>query len=71
MTRFAGITREGYEFFIERIDPRDFPAASDRWKQLRSEGWDVEALGCDDGGQVTTIIGLGCRYLEAVREAVA
>lgn len=42
--------------------------AIERWKQMKREGWDVDALTYDDGGQVTTLIGLGCRDLSPDQE---
>jgi len=61
-----------YDFFIEReTRPSAFVFAIDRWKRLKAEGWDVDALTFDDGGQVTALVGLGCRYVSATTRAEA
>jgi hypothetical protein len=65
--RFAGTNSGSYDFFLERSTPPD-PACLDRWKALQDEGWDVEALVAEDG---STMVGLGCRYLEVTRETAA
>lgn len=62
---FAGLVPE-LETFIERAGAREAAAVLDRWSALREEGWDVEALTYDDGGQVTELVGLGYRYKPAI-----
>lgn len=46
---FAGVTTDAYDFRIERVAPADILAGLARLRALRREGWDVEALGADDG----------------------
>ena len=64
---FAGVRPGEVECFIERVPAREAAAAIDRWRELQREGWDIEALTYDDGGQVTELVGLGCRYPTALR----
>jgi hypothetical protein len=54
-----------YEFFIERVPVKEIDALM-RWKTMKDAGWEVDALTYDDGGQVTELVGLGCRYAPAV-----
>jgi len=53
-----------YDWFIERVPAREAVSAIERWKQMQREGWDIEALTYDNGGQVTELVGLGCLYCE-------
>lgn len=65
---FAGVRPEQLEFFLERVEPPD-PSVLERWKALKAEGWEVDALTEEWGGQVTALIGLGCRYPQAQADA--
>jgi hypothetical protein len=46
---FAGVTTSAYDFYIERVAPGQIVAGLALLRALRREGWDVEALGADDG----------------------
>ncbi len=62
MRRFAGVTRDDYEFLLERVALNvagEANRAIDRWKALERQGWDLTVLGALDGSHM---VALGCRY---------
>jgi hypothetical protein len=65
--RFGGVDARAYDFALERSTPPD-PRALERWKRLKREGWDVEALVAVDG---STMVILACRYRDELKAASA
>jgi hypothetical protein len=61
-TPFAGLEPGAVESRIERVTPADSVHALARARAWRAEGWDVEALTVEDGGQYLGLVLLACRY---------
>jgi hypothetical protein len=58
---FAGVTPAAYDFYITRVAPAEILPGLATLRRLRADGWDVEALGADDG---SSFVLLALRYIE-------